>query len=659
MTDETYPGAYDESYTEELPGYSVAEGLERNVLLDQLAAVVNDPSEFDRKRFEKDPTHALLDTWATMPASDRADAYAGWKMVLDQMGVDELKDFEILLMSYQERDSKAYDAVKAGESVVNQDWYEKYVLYQGNQKSGPTYGSVTGDETGRDVFGTRQAWTDDANLTLDQAKRVKDLVYQGLGTYEPTPLQSGQDKWLIAGGRGAMAVGAIMATYALLAGATGTAGITAIGTGLRMTGAGALAFWRGGQSMYADGAATIQRYLEPLFWETELAQTNPRQMQRVAEWMVGMQMRVGEPVTEVMVKVAGKTPLIGETAASMTQWGMSGWRSKLFVRSVGTVLLTDIYSYFNADNIERDQDARTAEQEDVPQIDEDASTSRSSRGAKLQEIMQRKAAEGDVDESSAGRTGRSGGGRDKRKADAAFTAQPGRRYQPDVERVDRFQDHVNRVSDDMLVRASNTAQLAYIAGRQQMAKTSHSFRAGSTTTTTAPSTSGKSGRGSRGGRDNSQLGTGTVDSAPSTSGETDTGTELAPPPPPDPLFDMPEVTMDTLRQVQLGVLTPQEALGVSTLDEAVSALAMAQIPGARWLQDGESRSELEAAGYVVYEDPSSYALGSDNVRQIVMPVRVNGTAQGVIDAYNFQRDRLVTEINSPPDNPYIRVPETS
>ena len=147
---------------------------------------------------------------------------------------------------------------------------------------------------------------------------------------------------------------------------------------------------------------------------------------------------------------------------------------------------------------------------------------------------------------------------------------------------------MEQISNEVKVRSSDTAQLAYVAEQQQMIKEAKG-PGSTTTTTTVPSTSG-SQRGSRANRDNDNLGSGLPppshnsgddSTAPSTS-------EPGPPPPPDPMDDIPEITMDMLRQVQLGMVTAQEALGVATLDEAVSALAMARIPGARWLGEGEN-----------------------------------------------------------------------
>ena len=248
---------------------------------------------------------------ATIDPGIRADMYASWKMILDQNGVDDLRDYEIVLMSYQGRDSKAYDAVRNGDSVVGPVWYDKYVLYKDNQKLGPTYGVATDDLSGRDVFGTRQAWTDDANLTLDQAKRVKDLVYQGITIYEPNPLQSTEDNLMIAAQRSAMAASALLLTKATMAGLAGTTLTAGVGIGLRAVGGSAAWLFRGGVSTYYDAMATVERYGRAAFWEDELGVLDPKTAMRVSEFgqMVGM--RMGTPVTDILVKAAGKTPFIG------------------------------------------------------------------------------------------------------------------------------------------------------------------------------------------------------------------------------------------------------------------------------------------------------------------------------------------------------------
>ena len=167
-----------------------------------------DDDPFDREAYETNEIEYLLDTWTAFPPEFRADMYSGWKVQVDEIGSEDLQDFEIILMSFQTRDSKAEDAVKDGLTVFGLDWYQDNVMFN----------SMTTPRSLAEAASNLPVWSHQANLSPEEIERTTRLTAQGGMTYEPNPSQNTKDKvdkWF---GRGTIALAAVLAAAAGVSG---------------------------------------------------------------------------------------------------------------------------------------------------------------------------------------------------------------------------------------------------------------------------------------------------------------------------------------------------------------------------------------------------------------------------------------------------------
>ena len=306
------------------------------------ALIDDDP--FDREAYETNEVEYLLDTWTAFPPEFRADMYSGWKVQVDEIGSEDLQDFEIILMSFQTRDSKAEDAVKDGLTVFGLDWYQDNVMFNSMTTERPQ--SLA--EAARNL----PVWSHHANLSPEEIERTTRLTAQGGMTYEPNPSQSTADKVQKWGARGMLA---LTAGLAVAAGVGVVAASPAVATGLAAAAPVAATAGRGvrsaGQWGVRQFSTLSQANMDVRIGTNMTVNRVPGMVQFRDFWsMVGA--RTGKPVSDLIVntaqRVPGAGPFLGRVASTMT----TGVRGKLLTGSLAMWGGGVVRSAFWSDEVE-------------------------------------------------------------------------------------------------------------------------------------------------------------------------------------------------------------------------------------------------------------------------------------------------------------------
>lgn len=538
-----------------------------------------DDDPFDREAYETNEIEYLLDTWTAFPPEFRADMYSGWKVQVDEIGSEDLQDFEIVLMSFQTRDSKAEDAVKDGLTVFGLDWYQDNVMFN----------SMTTPRSLAEAASNLPVWSHQANLSPEEIERTTRLTAQGGMTYEPNPSQNTKDKvdkWF---GRGTIALAAVLAAAAGVGAAAASPTVaTALATAAPVAATAGRGVRSAGQWGVRQFSTLSQANMDVRIGTNMAVNRVPGMIQFRDFWsMVGARTNLG--VSDLIVRTAERVPYAGPALGRVA----SAATSKRILMSLSMLGYGVKRSFFDTEEVEANKALLDTENE-------------------IKDAQQQAALE------TAEITG---------ERPEALPEMSSFMLQGVGPLADALVAEIDAIDQAVNVAAVRTEEAALaeqvVNARQTQAARDEALRPGA---------------------DVSEVG-GVAPGGLIPPGESDAA-----------------VLADQLRDIQLGVLSFGDVTGVDSMDEGISEMAFAAIPGARWLEEGESEEELAAEGFIVHTDVSS--LSSGDVRRIVLPVTPTGDPGAVIASYDSARawvqndfeeqQRLLPGVD--PD-PYIGVPE--
>lgn len=325
---------------------------------------------FDRAPFEESTAEYLLDRWVMFEPSERANMYINWKMTADEVGLAGMQDYEIVLMSFAARDSKAKDAVADGEVVLEDlNWYEENITYDNMSPDQMVAWSQQQNKQQTGVF--QLDWTQ--SLIPEQRERVSELTSQGLNIYEPNPSREFGDHISTAVTRTTIGTAAVLTAWITGIGAVGAVGAlatTPAATTLATAAGGGIAV----AQRIASSAYRPIRALQSAFQQGNIVRSGgdlvpyATRLQRSNDFFGLLSQRTGKATTDLIVNAAARIPgnsqFLGRTAnvigggAGRTVATLTGGptRASLLVAASASLGFGTWRSYAHEEEVQAHQD---------------------------------------------------------------------------------------------------------------------------------------------------------------------------------------------------------------------------------------------------------------------------------------------------------------